>query len=141
MRLFIPKNEDIGDTARHLTNQFFLYDFNDQEIAPFDIRRDGVINFSTPLITDLDNDQSLEMIFVTHNNISDWYQPDGFTIYRMNLNTFREEIAWGGYLGTQGDGLYPYALQVSVSPAIEKNMVISVYPNPCKSDPVFFRSD
>lgn len=126
-----PKNQDIGIGSGHLVNQFFCYDFNDQLIQSFDVQREGVMVFSMPLITDLEQDQSLEMIFATHDNPLDWYDPDGFTLHRMNLNLYQDSIAWAGYQGTGGDGTYPMNLQVSVD-FPEESPLLQVYPNPVR---------
>ena len=115
-----------GIAYRH---QLYLYDFNDQMVVSIDSQRLGTMIFSVPQLTDLEGDHSLEMIFVVSDNSQHWYDPDGFTVYCADLPFFREQIAWGGYLGTAGDGIYPMNLQVGLSYASDP-IALKVYPNP-----------
>lgn len=124
-----PQNQDIGTQSRHLVHQLFLYDFNDNQITAFDVQRPGAMVFSMPLLTDLENDQSLELIFATHDNTRHWYQPDGFTLHRLNLNFYQQPVPWGGYQGSGGDGIYSINLQVSVNDP-PSGPLLRAYPNP-----------
>ncbi len=136
--ILFSNNQDLGDTIRQLVTQFSLYDFNDGTISPFDLQRNGAMIFSVPLVQDLDDNQSLDLLFATHDNTRDWYRPDGFTLHRMELGFFRDQIAWAGYQGTDGNGIYPMNLEVSVEYPLSR-ISIRAYPNPVQQT-LFFHA-
>ncbi|MEL6651288.1 MAG: T9SS type A sorting domain-containing protein, partial [Bacteroidota bacterium] len=135
--LLFARNQDTASTGRYYQHQLYLYDFNDMLFVPIDTARPGLMSFSMPLIVDLEQDQNWELIFATHDNTSDWYLPEGFSLYCVDLGRFAERLAWGGYQGSQGTGFYPQDLILSLP--TEPTATITPYPNPVR-DRLFVRS-
>ncbi|MEL7534864.1 MAG: hypothetical protein AAFN10_26410 [Bacteroidota bacterium] len=126
--LIFPLNEDTASNGQYYQHQLYLYDFNDQLSYPLDSIRPGVMMFSMPIISDLEKDQNWELIFTTHDNTDNWYQPAGFSIYSVDLGRFAERLAWGGYQGSLANGFYPQDLVLGL--ASSQIAGLAVYPNP-----------
>lgn len=137
--ILFAKNYDTGFTTTHFKNRFQLHDFNDNTITNIGNERDGVNLFSMPLIVDLDNDQSLDLVFANNDNISHWYQPKGLTIHTWDLGFYRNQIAWSGYLGTASNGTYSPNYNVNIRFA-SPDFNLKVYPNPTR-DRIHFETD
>jgi len=82
-----------------------LYDFNDQSSIDITTWRPGIQTFSSPALVDLNGDGSLELVYAYSKVDDRWYHDDEFTIECIDLNK-SAQVAWGGYLGNQGDGKY-----------------------------------
>ena len=82
-----------------------------------------------PLIIDLDGDNQLDIIYAINTIGSHWYEPDGFQLFRGTLNIDSSTVAWGGYMGMAGDGVYPNVILPKIPLT---NTSIQVFPNPAK---------
>ncbi|RMG72462.1 MAG: T9SS C-terminal target domain-containing protein, partial [Bacteroidetes bacterium] len=127
-----PNSEDVGFQTVDYHHQFYRYDFNDSTITALDSLRPGMVVFSMPLITDLDNDQQGDFIVATHDNPSHWYQPNGFSVYRFDLGPLSGPVAWGGYQGSAGNGVYALHLSLDIEPLARAPLRWRVYPNPVR---------
>lgn len=83
-------------------------DFIANTITTLDQTRTGVNIGSTPLITDLDNDGLLDLIYSVKKDSLNPMGWKGIYIYRYELTSIipNAGIAWGSYLGTNIDGVY-----------------------------------
>ena len=85
-------------------------DFADNTITQIGTTKSGVNLGSTPLLTDLDNDNQLDLIYVVKKDSLNPIGWKGIYINRDELNVAipNSGIAWGSYLGTINDGVYTY---------------------------------
>ncbi|MDH3649525.1 MAG: PQQ-binding-like beta-propeller repeat protein [Saprospiraceae bacterium] len=60
---------------------------------------------ATPLITDLDGDDHLDVLRTIVHNESQIYSEGSLTLERTELKVKTKEIFWGGYMGTNGSSL------------------------------------
>lgn len=127
--VLMVRNRDQGTMTVDYYNQFLIRDFNDTVDFTFGASRQGISIFSTPLLTDLDDNQELDWVYAWHPVQGSWNTFDGAYIARMKLGFDREEIPWGSYLGTWFDGTYRGNLPVQVIPATA-SFQIRVFPNP-----------
>jgi len=98
---------DISDL--NIENKLVAIDFKSQTANLID----GAINFknifSTPWIGDLEQDGYLDIVHCQY------YSPNGnllsflgMQVKRINTNVrFQEDPFWGGYMGSQGNGIFP----------------------------------
>ena len=93
-------------------NKVQSIDFNNDTIILLDQIRTGVNIASTPLITDLDNNGLLDLVYSVKEDSLNPMGLNGINIYRHELNSIipNSGIAWGSYLGTNMDGAYNSAL-------------------------------
>jgi len=92
----------------YFTNKVQSIDFNNDTIILLDQVRTGVNIASTPLITDLDNNGFLDLVYSVKEDSLNPMGLNGINIYRHELNSIipNSGIAWGSYLGTNMDGAY-----------------------------------
>jgi hypothetical protein len=85
-------------------------DFASNTITQIGTTKSGVNLGSTPLLTDLDNDNQLDLIYVVKKDSLNPIGWKGIYLNRDELNvaTPNSGIAWGSYLGTINDGEYTY---------------------------------
>ena len=83
-------------------------DFTTNTITTIDQERTGVNISSTPLITDLDNDGLLDLVYSVKKDSLNPMGWKGINVYRNELNSIipNSGIAWGSYLGTNMNGAY-----------------------------------
>ena len=83
-------------------------DFTTNIINILDQTRTGVNIASTPLITDLDNDGLLDLVYSVKRDSLNPMGWKGIYVYRHELSSIipNSGIAWGSYLGTNMDGVY-----------------------------------
>lgn len=86
------------------------FDFTTNTLTNLDQTRTGVTIGSTPLITDLDNDGLLDLIYSIKKdsvNVMGW---KGIYVYRHELSSIEPNagIAWGSYMGNGYNGIYTY---------------------------------
>jgi len=83
-------------------------DFTTNIINTLDQTRTGVNIASTPLITDLDNDGLLDLVYSVKRDSLNPMGWKGIYVYRHELSSIipNSGIAWGSYLGTNMDGVY-----------------------------------
>lgn len=121
---------DLPDSTRVFRSQVEFVDFQSGQILPLTAERDGMDVFSTPLLTDLDSDGLPDLIYASNNNTSGWYESKGITVYREELTGIWPEVAWGQYLGNEGNGVYQIRLLSSVS--AEALQGLKVLPDPLR---------
>jgi len=92
----------------YFTNKVQSIDFNNDTIILLDQVRTGVNISSTPLITDLDNNGFLDLVYSVKEDSLNPMGLNGINVYRHELNSIipNSGIAWGSYLGTNMDGAY-----------------------------------
>lgn len=62
---------------------------------------------STPLITDLDNDGYIDIIYSFMEDAGNFYSFKETRIQRMELQVAKKDsIVWGSYMGSNYDGIY-----------------------------------
>jgi hypothetical protein len=94
----------------HYKNRIQQIDFQNNTIQQISTTHAGVNIGSTPLITDLDNDNLLDIVYLVKR---DSINPVGWKgVYTIRHETTsiipNAGIAWGSYLGTKNDGVYAY---------------------------------
>ena len=119
---------DLPNGSRAFRHHIELYDFQSGTGILLSQDRDGMDVFSTPLLTDLDEDGMLDFIYASNNNTEGWYESKGITVFREELSNVWPSISWGGYLGNLRDGTYQ--IQVLNDLAPERFQEFSVLPDP-----------
>ncbi|KRO63476.1 MAG: hypothetical protein ABR80_00990, partial [Cryomorphaceae bacterium BACL11 MAG-121015-bin20] len=96
----------------YFKNKVQSIDFNNDTIVLLDQVRTGVNIASTPLITDLDGNGLLDLIYSVREDSLNPVGLIGINVYRHELNSIipNSGIAWGSYMGTNHDGAYHYNL-------------------------------
>ena len=115
----VDLNNDGLDEAIVSTNSFsngcfrntvlsinFLDNSMQELIAPIA----GVNLASTPLIADINNDASVELLTLTRRDSLNPTGIKGVSLRKYTLNSVipNAGVAWGAYMGTQGDGHYTF---------------------------------
>lgn len=118
---------DLPDGTRSFQHEIELIDFQSLTTTSYSPARNGMDVFSTPLLTDLDQDGNPDFIYASNNNTKDWYQSRGITVHRAEFRNF-SSIAWGGYLGNDGDGRYRIELLSNIESPGE--LSVRIFPNP-----------
>jgi hypothetical protein len=77
-------------------------------ISQVGITKTGVNLGSTPLITDLDGDNQIDLVYVVKKDSTNPVGWKGIYVNREEINSIipNNGIAWGSYLGTNNDGVY-----------------------------------
>lgn len=94
----------------HFKHRLQQIDFQNNTIQQINTTKAGVNLGATPLITDLDNDNLLDIVYLVKK---DSLNPVGWKgVYATRHETSsiipNAGIAWGSYLGTKNDGIYTY---------------------------------
>lgn len=118
---------DLPDGTRAFQHEIELIDFQTSTSTSFSPARNGMDVFSTPLLTDLDQDGNPDFIYASNNNTKGWYQSLGITVHRAEFRNF-SSIAWGGYLGNDGDGRYRIELLSEID--LPGKLSVRIFPNP-----------
>ncbi len=92
-----------------IQNKLLAINFKSNTIQPIDQQPDFKNIFTTPWIGDLDNDGYLDILY------GQYYSPNidilsflGMRVKRISTSIpMREEVKWGAYMGSNGDGIYP----------------------------------
>jgi hypothetical protein len=94
-------------------HQLYIFDFANDQISNLGAVQTGLNLASTPLIEDLDSDNSLDLIHVVKKDSLDPSGWKGIYLSRSNLNMPKplSGIAWGSYMGNKNDGMYFYSPQ------------------------------
>ncbi|MEC7864101.1 MAG: SprB repeat-containing protein, partial [Bacteroidota bacterium] len=92
----------------YFTTRVESIDFTTNIINTLDQTRTGVNIASTPLITDLDNDGLLDLVYSVKRDSLNPMGWKGIYVYRHELNSIipNSGVSWGSYLGTNMDGVY-----------------------------------
>jgi len=85
-------------------------DFTTNTLTSLDQTRTGVTIGSTPLITDVDADGLLDLIYSVKKDSTNPMGWKGIYVCRHELTSILPNagIAWGSYMGNQFDGVYTY---------------------------------
>lgn len=85
-------------------------DFVSNTLTNLDQTRTGVTIGSTPLITDLDSDGLLDLVYSIKKDSTNPMGWKGIFMYRHELTSIDPNagIAWGSYMGNGFDGIYTY---------------------------------
>lgn len=85
-------------------------DFQNNTIQPIVPTRTGVNIGSTPLFEDIDNDSSLDLVYLVKKDSLNPMGWKGVNLYYSELNAVfpNPGIAWGSYLSTKNNGEYHY---------------------------------
>ena len=111
----------------HFKNRLQKIDFQNNTIQQINTTKAGVNIGSTPLITDLDNDNQLDIVYLVKK---DSINPVGWKgVYATRHETTsiipNAGIAWGSYLGTKYDGIYNYdAVNCGQSSVINQTSIV-----------------
>ncbi len=99
----------MDNNYQNIENKLIAIDFNSRSVNPID-RATGFKNiFSTPWVSDLDNDGYLDIVYCqNYHHGTDLLSFRGMSIKRISTSLrLHKPIRWGGYLGSNGDGIYP----------------------------------
>lgn len=93
-----------GGTFKH---ELRLIDFNDAYEKSLTNALAGTNLASTPFLVDINANDKLDLVYVASTDGSSFAPITGVTIRRYELQTATPfYLAWGGYLGTTGNGAY-----------------------------------
>lgn len=93
--------------ANKYGNQMKIFDIKDESILTFDKEKLGSNLGSTPLLTDIDGDGKLDIIYCYMSDPVDFYSFKELRVERIELDiNITSPIQWGGYMGTGLSGIY-----------------------------------
>jgi len=92
----------------YFVNKVQSIDFNNDTLFMLDQVRTGANIASTPLISDLDGNGLLDLVYSVRKDSLNPVGLKGINVYRHELNSVvpNSGVAWGSYLGTNMDGAY-----------------------------------
>ena len=104
-----------------VTHQVRAYDIYNQKIIELTDTKQGYNLSSTPWIGDLNQDGMLNLIYA-YSKENTAFSSSFLTLCRLDLAVpLSGKIAWGGYLGTNSDGLYGNSIIITHSETIGQN--------------------
>jgi len=91
-------------------NKLQILDFQNESIQQLGTTQAGVNIGSTPLITDLDNDDMMDIVYVVKKDSLDPMGWKGIFVNRLEYpqSLPNAGIAWGAYMSNGSDGIYDY---------------------------------
>jgi hypothetical protein len=97
--------------AGYFHHKLLSIDFQNDQITQIHEDQAGVNIGSTPLITDIDNNGFLDIIYVVKKDSLNPMGWKGIYLNRYETNSIipNAGIAWGSYIGTESDGIYTYS--------------------------------
>ncbi len=100
-------------SVTYFENGYYIHrlqkiDFVSGNISQISLSKSGVNLGSTPLLTDLDGDNLVDLIYVVKKDSLNPVGWKGINVIReeLNSNIPNSGIAWGSYLSTDNDGIY-----------------------------------
>ena len=97
-----------GKAPREIENKLIAIDFQDRSVNVIEQSKGFKNIFSTPWIGDLDNDGYLDVVHCQYYHRADLLLFLGMRIKRISTPVrIRKDLAWGAYMGSNGDGLFP----------------------------------
>ena len=98
----------VNNINSYFEHELLLIDFENDNVTAITSPVGGVNLASTPLVTDLDNDNLIDIVYVYRadsTNPSAW---NGIYVNRLNTSysIANSGIAWGAYMGNNYNGLY-----------------------------------
>lgn len=130
--LVIAVNYDVGTQAVQYRNRLFYVDPYTSEWRPLVEERKGLMLYAQPLFTQLDANSKTDLIVISNNNESNWYNHKSYTVSRYEF-TSPEPLqgSWPAYRGSNGDGrLVLKSKQVNTISSVQSALIM--YPNPSK---------
>jgi hypothetical protein len=90
-----------------------IFNFQTKKASALVSGEKGINLSSTPLIVDLDGDDSLEVVYCVKKNDKNPIAADGLYIKVLKSVSRKPAwgVAWGGYLGGNGDGKYEFTAE------------------------------
>ncbi len=90
-----------------MENKLIVINFVDKSVNTIDQAKGFKNIFCTPWIGDLDNDGYLDMIYCQCFHHADLIAFLGLRIKRIDLPVkIKKRVAWGGYMGSEGTGIF-----------------------------------
>jgi len=103
--VILPTNN--VNANQQFTNDIKLIDFNDATLSTLFGPNNGANVNSTPLLTNLDEGGLVDFIYLHSESQSFGGFENGLFLKKESLGQIADNnIAWGGYLGNNGDGIY-----------------------------------
>ncbi|MFN6039194.1 MAG: T9SS type A sorting domain-containing protein [Bacteroidota bacterium] len=98
----------INNNQGSFKHQIKSIDFQSNTVTNLTGNEAGCNIGSTPLITDLDNDQQLDIVYAYRADSLNPMGNKGMFVKRINTGSIypAHQIAWGSYMGTQNNGEY-----------------------------------
>lgn len=130
--LLMMRNYD-GDTTLtgiHFNTQFAIVNPRTGDIDFLEHPNSGLASYATPLLTHLDDDENLDVIYSYNSNTTNWYAPEGFVLAKATLAIADDDISWAGYFGTNEDGTF--LKNIIKKPNPRPTEALLFYPNPTK---------
>lgn len=95
----------------HFHHKLQSLDFQNDNVSQIATNMVGTNIGSTPLITDMDNDGLLDIVYVVKKDSTNPMGWKGFYLHRFETASIipNAGIAWGSYIGTDYDGIYNYS--------------------------------
>ena len=102
------EEEEAGATTLEIyVNEMLVYDPHNNEKFWFHQKKIGSNLGSTPLLTDLDDDGYLDVIYTYMNDPFNFYSFKSIKIERLELDIkLNKPVKWGEYMGANYDGVY-----------------------------------
>lgn len=89
------------------SNMLVIYDLVNQEVFQATGYNPGFNLASTPWIGDLDDNGKLDIVYCSQTDTNNRFAMNGFRIIRLNTPIeISSKIKWGGYMGSQLNGIY-----------------------------------
>lgn len=86
--------------------QLMVYDGRTGSKSPLDSLYEGKILGSTPLVTDLDSDGKVDVIYTYMTQYDEFITYRNLVIKRLELNIKMSTNPWGGYMGTDYTSIF-----------------------------------
>lgn len=127
--ILLGQNLDKGFTEVNYHTRLMVMDVNDDTIYSLTQDVPGLMLYAMPLLTDLDQNQQTDLIFVANRNTKNWYNHDSFTIARYEFNLNLSPISWPSYMGLNGDGYMDKHGSAAKPKEVLANQLL-LFPNP-----------
>lgn len=126
------QNTDTGFFQIKFTHQVKVVDFQDDSIFNILPIAAGLNLFSSPLMSDFDQDGKVEITYAHGLDQRQYYTVDSSRIVHRELAlTAPQSIAWGSYLGNDGDGIFSRRFLVPAGLGRSREEAVGIiYPNP-----------
>lgn len=126
------ENTDVGFATVQYRTQLSVWNLNANTKTPLTTYLPGLNPYSQPLITDLNADGNIDILYVHNLATQNWYLANGFAINCTSFSLPASQIAWAGYMGTNLNCVFSAALPNAISN--ETPIICSLFPNPTKDE-------
>ncbi len=104
----VAVNLPLSDVTKEYGNQMKIFNLKDSLRLTFDQEKLGSNLGATPLLTDLDHDGKLDIIYCYMGDPASFYSFKELRIERIELDIpLTTPIRWGSYVGADLSGVYP----------------------------------